>query len=76
MGRWLRLRTSTAGSTGSVLCWGTKILHAVLCGQKKNRRHWLMLICVVFLGQPVWNSIPVFGQRTKGRKVMTSVLKD
>ena len=32
----LRLRASTAGGTGSIPGWGTKIPHAVLCGQKKK----------------------------------------
>ena len=34
--QWLRLRTSTAGVTGSIPGWGTKILHAVRHGQKKK----------------------------------------
>ena len=35
MVQWLRLCTSTAGGTGSIPGWGTKILHATWCGQKK-----------------------------------------
>ena len=33
--QWLRLRASTAGGTGSVPGWGTKISHAVW-GSEKN----------------------------------------
>ena len=33
--QWLRLRTSTAGGTGLIPGRGTKIPHAVRCGQKK-----------------------------------------
>ena len=33
---WLRLRASTAGGAGSIPGWGTKILHAVWCRQKKK----------------------------------------
>ena len=36
MVQWLRLRASTAGGTGSIPGWGTKILHAARCGQKKK----------------------------------------
>ena len=34
--QWLRLRASTAGGTGSIPDWGTKIPHAAQSGQKKN----------------------------------------
>ena len=34
--QWLRLRTSTAGGTGSIPDRGTKIPHASWCGQKKK----------------------------------------
>ena len=34
--QWLRLYASTAGSTGSVPGWGTKIPHAARWGQKKK----------------------------------------
>ena len=42
-GQWLRLCTSTAGGTDSIPGQGTKILHAVRCGQKKQRKK--ILIC-------------------------------
>ena len=42
-GQWLRLHTSTAGGTDSIPGQGTKILHAVRCGQKKQRKK--ILIC-------------------------------
>ena len=32
--QWLRLCASNAGSAGSIPGWGTKIQHAVHCGQK------------------------------------------
>jgi hypothetical protein len=34
--QWLRLNASNAGDTGSISCWGTKILYATLVGSKKN----------------------------------------
>ena len=33
----LRICTSTAGGTGSIPGWGTKVPHAVWCGQKKKK---------------------------------------
>ena len=35
MVQWLRLHTSTAGGTGSIPGWGTKIPHAERCSQNK-----------------------------------------
>ena len=35
--QWLRLCTSIAGGTSLILGWGTKILHAMQCGQKKKK---------------------------------------
>ena len=36
--QWLRFHGSTAGSTGLIPGWGTKIPHALqLCGKKKKR---------------------------------------
>ena len=37
MVQWLRLCASTAGGTGLIPGWGTKIPHAVWYGQKKKR---------------------------------------
>ena len=34
--QWLRLHTSNAGGMGLIPGWGTKIPHAVRCGQKKK----------------------------------------
>ena len=34
----LRLRASIAGGTGSILGQGTKISHAMWCGQKKRKK--------------------------------------
>ena len=34
--QWLRFKTSTVGSVGLILGWGTKILHAVWYSQKKK----------------------------------------
>ena len=34
--QWLRLCASTAGGTGSIPEWGTKIPHATQCSQKKR----------------------------------------
>ena len=34
--QWLGLRVSTAGGLGSIPGWGTKILQATQCGQKKR----------------------------------------
>ena len=36
--QWLRLRASNAGGAGSIPGWGTEILHAVRCSQKKKRK--------------------------------------
>ena len=36
--QWLRLHASTAGGTDLVPGWGTKIPHAVWCGQKTNKQ--------------------------------------
>ena len=36
--QWLRLHTSTAGGTGSIPGSGTRITHATVCGQKKERK--------------------------------------
>ena len=35
-GKWLRLCASTAGGTGSIPRWGTKIPHAAQCGPNKQ----------------------------------------
>ena len=34
---WLRIHTFTAGVSGLNPGWGTKILHAVRCSQKKKK---------------------------------------
>ena len=34
MVQWFILTAYNAGGTGSIPCWGTKIPHAMLCGQK------------------------------------------
>ena len=36
MVQWLRLHAPSAGGTGSIPAWGTKILHAIWCGQKNK----------------------------------------
>ena len=36
--QWLRLCASTAGGAGSIPGQGTKIPHAALCGQRKNKK--------------------------------------
>ena len=36
--QWLRLYASTAGDTGLIPGWETKILHAILCHRKKKKR--------------------------------------
>ena len=36
MVQWLRPHTSSAGDTGSIPGWGTKIPHATQHGQKKS----------------------------------------
>ena len=36
--QWLRLFASMAGALGSVLGWGTKILNASSCSQKKKKK--------------------------------------
>ena len=35
--QWLRLYASTAGDTGLIPGWETKILHAMLCHRKKKK---------------------------------------
>ena len=35
--QWLRLRDSSAGGTGSIPGWGTKIPRAAWCGQKDKK---------------------------------------
>ena len=37
--QWLRLHASNAGGVGSIPGWGTKILHAPRCGQKKENEY-------------------------------------
>ena len=34
--QWFRLCTSTAGGTGSIPGWGSRILNAVWCDQKRK----------------------------------------
>ena len=36
--QWLRRRASIAGSEGLIPCLGTKILHAVWCSQKIEKK--------------------------------------
>ena len=36
MVQWFRLSAYTAGGTGSIPGWETKIPHAMLCGQKRK----------------------------------------
>ena len=36
--QWLRLHTSNAGRVGSIPGWGTKISHALRCGQKQTNK--------------------------------------
>ena len=36
--QWLRLHAPNAQGIGSIPGWGTKIPHAVLCGQKKKKK--------------------------------------
>ena len=36
MVQWLRLHASTAGGTGSIPGWGTKIPHAAQCGKRER----------------------------------------
>ena len=38
MVQWLGLCASTAGGTGSIPGWGSKILHAAWHGQKNKRK--------------------------------------
>ena len=47
--QWLGLHSSTAGSTGSVLCWETKILRALQRGKKKKKSHLYYIISKVEL---------------------------
>ena len=37
MDPWIRLCSPNAGALGSIPGWGTKILHAAWCGQKKKK---------------------------------------
>ena len=37
--QWLRLHTATAGGTGSIPDWGTKILHAIPHGAADNNNN-------------------------------------
>ena len=39
--QWLELWASTAGGTGSILGWGSKILHALWHGQKKKKKNMI-----------------------------------
>ena len=41
--QWLRLCASTARGMGSIPGWGTKILHALQCGQKKKKKMLALL---------------------------------
>ena len=55
--QWLGLHASTAGGTGSIPGWGTKILHAEQSGQKKKKwnGNFHGLISVVNLRATVCN---------------------
>ena len=44
----LGLRASTAGGTGSISGWGTRILHAAQHSQKKKEKKTLSLNVVTF----------------------------
>ena len=41
---WLRLRTSTAGGTGSIPGWGTKVLQDIQCGRKKRKKKTVLAV--------------------------------
>ena len=43
--QWLKLLTTISGGTGSIPGWGTKILHAAWCGQKKKEKRKKKSIC-------------------------------
>ena len=49
--QWLRLRAPTAGGMGSIPGWGTKILHAACCGQKK-KKNAVEYVNIVILRRP------------------------
>ena len=40
MAQWLRLHASSPGGEGSIPGQGTKILHAMKCGPKKEKNHF------------------------------------
>ena len=44
--QWLRLRASTAGGTGLILGWGTKIPHAGSAKQNKTKQNNLKIIVI------------------------------
>ena len=51
--QWVRVCASTAGGEGTIPGWGTMILHAAQCGQKKKRER----------ERERWPSIPLFNMK-------------
>ena len=47
MSQWLRIWASTAGDSGSIPGWGTKILYTEGCGQKikKKKKETVVTLC-------------------------------
>ena len=45
--QWLRLWASTAGGMGSIPGWGTKVPHAVQCGQKTKKLIFLYVLWII-----------------------------
>ena len=50
MVQWLRLRTSSAGGTGSIPGRGPKSLHAARCSHKSINKNKLFLLVMCFCG--------------------------
>ena len=45
--QWLELCASNAGGTDLISSWGTKIPHAVQCGQNETKNSWQAVLGIV-----------------------------
>ena len=42
--QWSELHASTAGGTGSIPGWGTKVLQDIQCGRKKRKKKTVLAV--------------------------------
>ena len=68
MVQWFRLHASSVGDMGSIPCQGTKIPHAVQCGQKKKKKKILALTSFLS-GLQIYLFIIILHKREKNNVV-------